>query len=201
MARYADKQIEVEMAKEWRNRIVGYGEEAPDQLLANPKNFRIHPKNQRDALLGAINDIGFIEPVLVNRRTGFVVNGHLRVALAISERQKVVPVAYLDLSEEEEAEALATIDPLGAMADKDAAQLDSLLREFNTADEALQKMLNDLAGIAYLPDYNPTIGIPDHDAVDIERAGEKLQGAFNSERALVEIMCPHCGSRFHVDRA
>ena len=27
----------------WRNRIVGTGEEAPDQLLANPANWRIHP--------------------------------------------------------------------------------------------------------------------------------------------------------------
>ena len=30
----------------WRNRITGSGEEAPDQLLANPANWRIHPKAQ-----------------------------------------------------------------------------------------------------------------------------------------------------------
>ena len=36
-------------ATAWRNRIVGHGEEAPDQLLANPKNWRIHPKAQQDA--------------------------------------------------------------------------------------------------------------------------------------------------------
>src|SRR6266704_2927845 len=35
----------------WRNRIVGHGEEDPEQLLANPKNWRIHPKNQQDALV------------------------------------------------------------------------------------------------------------------------------------------------------
>lgn len=29
----------------WRNRIVGYGEEAPDQLLASPQNWRIHRKS------------------------------------------------------------------------------------------------------------------------------------------------------------
>ncbi len=28
----------------WRSRIVGSGEEAPDQLLANPANWRIHSK-------------------------------------------------------------------------------------------------------------------------------------------------------------
>ena len=34
----------------WRNRITGSGEEAPDQLLANPANWRLHPKAQQDAL-------------------------------------------------------------------------------------------------------------------------------------------------------
>ena len=28
----------------WRNRITGTCEEAPDQLLANPDNWRIHSK-------------------------------------------------------------------------------------------------------------------------------------------------------------
>lgn len=31
----------------WRNRITVSGEEAPDQLLANPANWRIHPKAQQ----------------------------------------------------------------------------------------------------------------------------------------------------------
>jgi hypothetical protein len=38
----------------WRNRITGSGQEAPDQLLANPANWRIHPKAQQDALAGAL---------------------------------------------------------------------------------------------------------------------------------------------------
>src|SRR4030042_356185 len=34
----------------WRNRIIGEGEEPPDQLLANPGNWRIHPQAQQAAL-------------------------------------------------------------------------------------------------------------------------------------------------------
>ena len=45
----------------WRNRITGSGEEAPDQLLANPANWRIHPKAQQDALAGAL-DAGRLGP-------------------------------------------------------------------------------------------------------------------------------------------
>ena len=34
----------------WKNRIDGHGEEAPDQLLANPKNWRLHPAQQQAIL-------------------------------------------------------------------------------------------------------------------------------------------------------
>src|SRR3990167_2999233 len=51
----------------WRNRIVGSGEEAPDQLVANPQNWRVHPGNQRDALRGSLGTVGWVQQVLVNR--------------------------------------------------------------------------------------------------------------------------------------
>jgi hypothetical protein len=38
----------------WRSRIVGHGDEDPEQLLANPRNWRIHAKNQQDALIGVL---------------------------------------------------------------------------------------------------------------------------------------------------
>jgi len=129
----------------WRNRIIGHGEEAPDQLLANPANWRIHPKSQQDALTGILNEIGWIQSVIVNRRTGFVVDGHLRVALAISHQDPAIPVVYVDLSDEEEALALASIDPISAMAATDKALLDSLLRDVSSADAGVMAMLSDLA--------------------------------------------------------
>jgi hypothetical protein len=135
------------MAKQaaWRNRIVGHGEEAPDQLLANPKNWRIHPKGQQDALAGVLSDVGWVQPVLVNKQTGFVVDGHLRVQMAISHGDKAIPVTYVDLTEAEEAEILATFDPLGAMAAADKEQLDGLLREVQSGEAAVQQMLADLS--------------------------------------------------------
>ena len=69
---------------QWRNRIVGQGEEAPDQLLANPRNWRIHPKAQQDALVSVLDQVGWVQEIIVNQRTGYVVDGHLRVSLAIS---------------------------------------------------------------------------------------------------------------------
>lgn len=129
----------------WRNRIIGHGSEEPAQLLAHPSNWRIHPKNQQDALSGVLNEIGWIQSVIVNQRTGFVIDGHLRVALAISHNEPEIPVVYVDLSDEEEALALASIDPISAMAATDKELLDSLLRDVSSADAGVMSMLSDLA--------------------------------------------------------
>lgn len=134
----------------WQNRIVGHGEESPEQLVANPLNWRIHPKGQQAALQGTIDDIGFIRSVTVNRRTGFVLDGHLRVTLALRSGQKSIPVEYVDLSEAEEAEALATLDPIAAMAAADKSAVDNLLKQVQTSNQAVQEMLAEVAAKAGL---------------------------------------------------
>lgn len=129
----------------WRNRIVGYGEESPEDLLANPSNFRIHPKAQQDALRDVLNDVGIVDDVIVNRSTGFLVDGHLRVSLAMREGQPSIPVKYVDLSEHEESLILLTFDPLSAMAATDAEKLDELLRDTKTGSATIQAMLSEMA--------------------------------------------------------
>jgi len=130
----------------WRSRIVGAGEEAPDQLLANPANWRLHPKAQRDALAGALDQVGWVQQVLVNRRSGFVVDGHARVALALSRGEATVPVLYVDLDPDEEALVLATLDPISAMAGRDDEKLRALLADITVDDAGLAALLSDLAG-------------------------------------------------------
>jgi ParB-like chromosome segregation protein Spo0J len=130
---------------EWENRIVGHGEESPDQLVANPRNWRIHPHRQQNVLEGAIKDVGFLRSVTVNRRTGYVLDGHLRVAMAISSGQESIPVEYVDLSEAEEAEALATLDPISGMAVADEQQFSALMEDIESSDENVAQMLSELA--------------------------------------------------------
>jgi len=118
----------------WKSRIVGEAEVPADQLLANPENFRVHSTEQGAALDGALNSIGWIQRVIVNKRTGHVIDGHLRVQRAL-RRGESVPVVYVDLSENEERIALATLDPIAAMAGTDDQMLEQLLGEI-TADDA-----------------------------------------------------------------
>ena len=70
----------------WRSRIVGEGEVPPDQLLAHPLNARRHPNAQRDALDASLDTLGWIQRIVVNQRTGHVIDGHARVEQALSRR-------------------------------------------------------------------------------------------------------------------
>jgi len=131
----------------WRNRISGYGEEAPDQLLANPANWRVHPKFQQDALAAILDEVGWVQDVIVNKTTGYVVDGHLRVALALSRGESSLPVKYVELSEEEEAKIIATLDPLSTLAIADADILAELLTKVATESAAVQTLIDEtLAG-------------------------------------------------------
>ena len=82
----------------WRNRIVGSGTEAPERLAANPANWRAHPRHQRDALAGSLDTVGWVAQVIVNRQTGYVIDGHARIALALARKEASVPVLYVDLA-------------------------------------------------------------------------------------------------------
>ena len=128
----------------YENKIIGTGTENPEQLLANPYNWRIHPKTQQDALESLLDDVGWVQNVIVNQRTGHVVDGHLRVAVAISREQVEVPVVYVDLSEDEEKKVLASLDPLGDMAVTDIDKINELLDEVDMND-TLGAMLKDVA--------------------------------------------------------
>lgn len=158
----------------WRNRILGSGEEAPDQLAANPRNWRTHPGAQRKALRGSLDTVGWVQQVIVNRRTGNVVDGHARIEEALSRGEPSIPVLYVDLSPEEEALVLATLDPIAAMAQADDERLRALLSEVAVDDEGLADLLRtlDVSRVEF-PEYT-------------EAAADDV--------AYVE--CPSCGHRW-----
>jgi ParB-like chromosome segregation protein Spo0J len=128
-----------------KNRIVGNGEEPLDQILYNPRNWRIHPLSQQDALKGVLEEVGWVQQVIVNKRTGNLIDGHLRCQLAAREGAQTIPVVYVDVSEDEESLVLATLDPIAAMAATDKQKLDELMRAVQSDDERVQAMISELA--------------------------------------------------------
>jgi len=128
----------------WKDRIIGEGNESPEQILANPMNWRKHPKYQKDALRGALNEIGWVQRVIVNQRTGHLVDGHLRVELALDECASTIPVIYVDLSEDEEKVALATLDSISALAETDQDLINEIVEQVSVGDTDLAAFLETL---------------------------------------------------------
>lgn len=179
-------------SSQWRNRIVGYGAESPDQLLGNPKNMRIHPKRQQDALAGSLDEVGVVQGVIINKRTSeewpagergveTMVDGHLRCQMAISKGQPEIPVVYVDLTPKEESLVLATFDPIGEMAAVDTEKLGELLQDIETSDAGLQSLLDEMS-----TEYGITV--PNFEPVGADEQGQLDQKA--------PVTCPECGKEF-----
>ncbi len=166
---------------QWRSRIVGNGEVEPASLQGHPENWRLHPEAQKSALSGALRELGWIQQVVVNERTGRLIDGHLRVALALQAEETTIPVLYVDLSEDEECLALVTLDPIAMLAEANKEALAGLLHQVQSGEAGLQAMLSQLGqdeGITP-PDFAP-VGIDEQGRLD--------------EKAPVE--CPSCGHLF-----
>ena len=125
----------------WRNRIVGHGELTADEIEAHPDNPRVHGRAQKAAMTEMFDDVGWVQTVIVNQRTGRLLDGHMRAALAAGRGP--VPVSFVDLDEDEERKVLAMMDPIGAMATHDAETLRELTAEMD-AGEALSDLVSSL---------------------------------------------------------
>lgn len=116
----------------WPSKRIPYDDKHPDWidpaiLLANPKNARIHPLSQAQALTGSISALGWLDSAKVNARTNFLFDGHERVRLAIEHKQPQVPVAWYDLTESEEDLALVIFDQITGLAGVDLEKRKRLL--------------------------------------------------------------------------
>jgi hypothetical protein len=70
-----------------------------------------------------------------------LVDGHLRLELAREHGESELPAVIVDLAEEEERLVLATLDPIGAMAQANAQRLVELLSNLPPQEGALADLL------------------------------------------------------------
>jgi DNA modification methylase len=128
-----------------RDRIVELRRVPARELLPNPRNWRRHPPAQVAALRGALDDIGYANALLARETPDGLelIDGHLR---AETTPDQEVPVLVLDVTGEEAAKILATLDPLAAMAETDEEALRELLSEVSIESADLLSYLQGLAG-------------------------------------------------------
>lgn len=176
----------------WVNRIVDTGAADPQELARgfNPLNWRGHPESQREALEEALDSIGILQRVLVNRSSGKVIDGHLRIELAVLKGQPLIPVDYVELTDDEEALALATLDAITEQAQPIPEKLAHLLertREMTAERPGLRAMLESLKLKA---------GANGFDVPDFQPVGADEQPRLDRKKP---VTCPGCGMEFEPE--
>ncbi len=170
----------------WQNRIKGYELVPVNQLQAHPYNARRHPAKQREALRGSLDTLGIIAPVIVNTTTGYCIDGHARIEEALTQDDnQSLPVIYVELSEAEEAQALASYDFITTMAEYDKDNLSVLFAMVQSDDERVQATM---AGMAEEQGIIP----PDFMPIDMSEQPrlDQLEPKW--------VTCPCCGERFDL---
>jgi ParB-like chromosome segregation protein Spo0J len=110
------------------------------ELRASADNWRRHPLAQREALTAALEEIGFVTALTAREVDGHLelVDGHLRANI---DPDQDVPVVIVDLDDEEARKAIATMDPIGAMAESDDATRRELLASTSGFHEDFERFL------------------------------------------------------------
>jgi DNA modification methylase len=129
-----------------RDRIRELRRVSAKELLANPKNWRRHPKAQADALRGLLTEIGYADALLARELPDgqlMLIDGHLRKD---TTPDAMLPVLVLDVNAEEADKLLLTLDPLASLAESDAERIGALLQTVRTDSAAVEELFRRTAG-------------------------------------------------------
>lgn len=136
--RWGDRMTDTQR---WKDQIIDFVRIRVGDLQANPANWRVHTQRQRAAVTGALDEVGKVNPLLFNQRTGRLIDGHLRQSL---DPDEVWPVLVLDVDEETEHKILATLDPLAGLAETDGEKFYALVQGVTFANVDVGKLLDDI---------------------------------------------------------
>ena len=127
-----------------RDRIKEFKRVPASRLRPNPKNWRLHPVEQHDALRGILAEVGIAGAVLVRELDdGFyqLIDGHLRVE-TLGDQD--VPVLVLDVTAEEADKILLTHDTITGLAELDDAKFRELIAGTEIESQAILDMLEEM---------------------------------------------------------
>ncbi len=131
-----------------RDRIKELRRVRASDLRPNPRNWRLHPPQQQDALRGVLAEIGYADALLARELadgTLMLIDGHLR---AETTPDAVVPVLVLDVDASEAEKILLTHDPLAGMATVSDEHLHALLADVQTDNAAVRSLLDSISAVA-----------------------------------------------------
>lgn len=100
-----------------------------NELKPAPYNPRRASKTEFAALKRSLKKFGWAEPIVVNKRSGFIVGGHMRMLAAVELGMTDAPVVYVDLDEKAEKSLNIALNKISGEFDED--MLSELLMELD----------------------------------------------------------------------
>lgn len=140
--------------------IIGYGQKPADEFQPNPDNAKVHPAIQDSVVSYLLDTLGWIKPVIENRRNGYLIDGHERVADELKKNPPgIVPYCLVDLDPEQEALALAVLDASSRLAIYDRANVLALKEYMRDGDPAVAELMRRIEADAV--DFKPLTEQPE----------------------------------------
>jgi len=130
-----------------------------EKIIPNPRNNNRHSVEQLKRLKKIIQFNGFRIPLIISKRSGFLIAGHARLDVAKEIGMKEVPVIYQDFENEAEEYQFLTADNeiarwaeldfqdvYDTIKDFDDFDVDLLgIKKFELLDEELEEDIKDLS--------------------------------------------------------
>lgn len=159
-----------------------------DQIKTAPFNPRIISKQAQGKLKAKIRQVGLLQPIVYNKRTGYLVSGHQRLEILDQLERKQdyeLDVAVVDLSEAEEKEMVVFFNNPSAMGEWDL----DILADLNLdCGISFDSMGFDKFDVDMLFDGDSRFSQKFEDTTEISETHEKLDAVKESRKQSVDGM-------------
>ena len=153
----------------------------PVTLVPNPRNPNTHSERQIEILAKVIKETGFRSPIVVSKRSGYIVKGHGRLAAALKLDLDLVPIDFqVYRTEAEEWADMIADNRIAELSALDDTKLADIVAEMQEVEFDLDltgfdsKEIDKLLGVAAAPPEFPE----------------------NDENISTDQVCPKCGYKW-----
>ena len=157
-----------------------------EKLVENPRNDNKHKQEHAELLAKVMKVRGIRHPIIVSKRSGFIVAGHLRLSAAKILGLNEFPIDLQDFENEADEYAFLTSDNNVARY----AEIDQ--EKFKLNLEELDFNLEEV-------DFGE-FGLLDFEIPNFDPSGEDDQGKLD-EIEMEILECPSCGEHFEKKQA
>ena len=139
-------------------------------LKAHPKNPQKHTEAQIERLAKLIKEHGLRHPIIVSKRSGYIVAGHARLEALRKLKETNIPVDFQTFENDDmEYAFLVSDNAIQDWADLDLSMINAELENLSGQDFDIE-----LLGLKYF---------------EVEPADKK-------KKEPTQLQCPHCGEFF-----